>query len=123
VIARLNPIIRGWAAYYRGVVSSKAFHALDYHVWKLAYKWAKHTHPNKSKWWICGRYFGMFKKFRNDRWVFGARDRIDDHGAVPYLVRFSWTDMVSARRSASQSAMSCTVTASPMPVSTRRQST
>jgi RNA-directed DNA polymerase len=94
VIARLNPIIRGWAAYYRGVVSSKTFHALDYHVWKLTYKWAKHTHPNKSKWWICRRYFGTFNKFRNDRWVFGARDRIDDHGAVPYLIRFSWTDIV-----------------------------
>jgi len=94
VIARLTPIIRGWAAYYRGVVSSKTFHALDYHVWKLAYKWAKHTHPNKSKWWICNRYFGMFNKFRNDRWVFGARDRIDDQGAVPYLIRFSWTDIV-----------------------------
>ncbi len=29
VIARLNPIIRGWAAYYRTVVSSEVFTALD----------------------------------------------------------------------------------------------
>jgi RNA-directed DNA polymerase len=29
VLIRLNPIIRGWSAYYRGVVSSKAFSALD----------------------------------------------------------------------------------------------
>ncbi|MGH3479459.1 MAG: group II intron maturase-specific domain-containing protein [Nocardioidaceae bacterium] len=29
VLHRLNPIIRGWAAYYRGVVSSRAFQALD----------------------------------------------------------------------------------------------
>ena len=29
VIRRLNPIIRGWAAYYRGVVSSETFTALD----------------------------------------------------------------------------------------------
>ncbi|HEY3690577.1 MAG TPA: reverse transcriptase domain-containing protein [Pseudonocardiaceae bacterium] len=94
VIARLTPIIRGWTAYYRGVVSSKTFHSLDYHVWKLAYKWTKHTHPNKSKRWVCNRYFGMFNKFRNDRWVFGARDRIDGRGAVPYLIRFSWTDIV-----------------------------
>jgi len=35
VIARLNPIIKGWAAYYRGVVSSKVFHTLDYQMWKL----------------------------------------------------------------------------------------
>ena len=35
VIARINPIIRGWAAYYRGVVSSKVFNALDNHLWWL----------------------------------------------------------------------------------------
>ena len=35
VLIRLNPIIRGWAAYYRGAVSSEAFAGLDYHVWKL----------------------------------------------------------------------------------------
>jgi RNA-directed DNA polymerase len=29
VIKRLNPIIRGWAAYYRTAVSSETFHALD----------------------------------------------------------------------------------------------
>lgn len=97
VIARLNPIIRGWSTYYRGVVSSKTFQSLDLHVWKLTYKWAKHTHPNKSKYWICDRYFGKFNKFRNDRWVFGARDRVDDHGAVPHLSRFSWTDIVRHR--------------------------
>ncbi|WP_437437914.1 group II intron reverse transcriptase/maturase [Streptomyces olivoreticuli] len=32
VIAKLNPIIRGWAAYYRGVVSSEAFASLDFHM-------------------------------------------------------------------------------------------
>uniref|UniRef100_UPI0024BECA65 group II intron maturase-specific domain-containing protein n=1 Tax=Rhizomonospora bruguierae TaxID=1581705 RepID=UPI0024BECA65 len=33
VIARLNPIIRGWACYYRTVVSGKVFNALDNYVW------------------------------------------------------------------------------------------
>lgn len=46
VITRLNPIIRGWAAYYRGVVSSEIFASLDNHMWQLAYKWARHT-PEK----------------------------------------------------------------------------
>jgi len=93
VIARLNPIIRGWAAYYRGVVSSKIFNSLDNYVWRLVYKWAKHTHPNKPKTWIVRRYFGRFNKFRSDRWVFGDRAGTDEHG-VPHLVRFSWTDIV-----------------------------
>jgi RNA-directed DNA polymerase len=85
VIARLNPIIRGWAAYYRGVVSSRLFGSLDSYLWKLLYKWATWRHKNKPKHWIVGRYFGRFNKFRNDRWVFGDRDS----GA--YLVKFSWT--------------------------------
>ena len=85
VIAALNPVIRGWAAYYRSVVSSRLFGSLDSYMWKLLYKWATWRHKNKPKHWIVGRYFGKFNKFRNDRWVFGDRDT----GA--YLVKFSWT--------------------------------
>ncbi|WP_322974029.1 group II intron maturase-specific domain-containing protein [Actinacidiphila oryziradicis] len=43
VVAKLNPIIRGWAAYYRGVVSSKMFSSLDNYLWRLQYKWATWT--------------------------------------------------------------------------------
>ncbi len=94
VIARLNPIIRGWAAYYRGVVSSRIFSSLDDYVWRLTYKWAKHSHPNKPKKWTARRYFGKFNKFRNDRWVFGDRSATSDRGDVPCLVKFSWTNIV-----------------------------
>ena len=87
VIAVLTPVIRGWAAYYRGVVSSKVFHSLDTYVWRLTFKWAKWRHRNKPRPWIVGRYFGTFNPFRNDRWVFGDRDG----GA--YLVKFSWTSI------------------------------
>jgi RNA-directed DNA polymerase len=85
VISALAPVVRGWAAYYRTVVSSKVFSSLDNHMWALLYKWAKWRHQNKPRSWIVGRYFGKFNKFRNDNWVFGDRDS----GA--YLARFSWT--------------------------------
>jgi RNA-directed DNA polymerase len=88
VTARLNPIIRGWAAYYRTVVSSQTFTALDHYLWKLTYKWAKHSHPNKPTRWIARRYFGTFNTSRHDRWVFGDRDS----GA--YLHRFAGTKIV-----------------------------
>jgi RNA-directed DNA polymerase len=94
VIARLNPIIRGWAAYYRGVVSSKVFAALDNYLWTLTYKWATHSHPNKSKKWVVRRYFGKFNKVRNDRWVFGDRTAVTDRGDVRHMVKFSWTNIV-----------------------------
>jgi RNA-directed DNA polymerase len=62
VIAALNPIIKGWAAYYRGVVSKKTFSALDDYLWKLTYKWAIYSHANKPKRWVVSRYFGKFNK-------------------------------------------------------------
>lgn len=88
VLQRLNPIIRGWSAYYRGVVSSEAFAELDDYLWKLTYKWAKRSHSNKSKDWVVSRYFGKFNRSRRDRWVFGDRDS----GA--HLLRYSWTKIV-----------------------------
>ncbi|WP_395292206.1 group II intron reverse transcriptase/maturase [Kitasatospora hibisci] len=95
VIAKLNPIIRGWAAYYRGVVSSALFSRLDHYMWKLTYRWACHSHPKKSKKWIVRRYFGRFNRFRNDWWVFGARDHsVNDRGDVAFLTKFSWTPIV-----------------------------
>ena len=71
VLAKIAPIVRGWVAYYRTVVSTRVFAALTDYLWKLTYKWACWSHPNKPRHWIIGRYFGKFSKFRNDRWVFG----------------------------------------------------
>ncbi len=88
VIMRLNPIIRGWSAYYRSVVSSEAFAKLDNYLWTLTYKWATRSHPNKSRHWVVNRYFGPFNKSRQDRWVFGVRDS----GA--YLLKFAWTNII-----------------------------
>jgi hypothetical protein len=35
-----QPLVRGWPAYYRTVVSSQTFTALDHYLWKLTCKWA-----------------------------------------------------------------------------------
>jgi RNA-directed DNA polymerase len=88
VIKRLNPIIRGWAAYYRTQVSSATFNALDGYLWQLTYKWAVFSHANKPKRWVVARYFGQFNKARRDRWVFG------DRNSGAYLHKFAWTKIV-----------------------------
>jgi RNA-directed DNA polymerase len=88
VVARLNPVIRGWTAYYRNVVSSRIFSGLDEDLWHLTWRWGRHSHPNKSKHWVAARYFDMFSRARKDRWVFG--DRVT--GA--YLAKCSWTKIV-----------------------------
>jgi RNA-directed DNA polymerase len=91
VISTVNPIIRGWSAYYRTAVSSQAFAQLDHHMWKLTYKWAKRSHPNKPRHWVVDRYYGAFNTSRNDRWVFGARE------SGFYLRKFTWTKIVRHR--------------------------
>jgi RNA-directed DNA polymerase len=88
VIKRLNPIVRGWAAYYRTQVSSAIFGMLDHHLWRLTFKWARFTHANKPISWVFARYFGRFNKARKDRWVFG------DRTSGAYLHRFAWTHIV-----------------------------
>ena len=94
VLARINPITRGWANYYRGAASSIVFAALDAHLWRLTYKWACHSHPDKPKPWITNRYFGRYNPARQDRWVFGDRDS----GA--YLPKLAWTKIVRHRTGA-----------------------
>jgi len=88
VLAKINPIVRGWVAYYRTVVSARVFTTLTDYLWKLTYKWACWSHQNKPKRWTVRRYYGKFNKFRNDRWVFGDRDT----GA--YMPKPAWTDIV-----------------------------
>ena len=85
MIKRLNPMIRGWAAYYRTQVSSKTFGTLDQYLWQLTDKWAAFSHPNTPTSWVITRYFGPFNQARRDRWVFG------DRASGAYLHRFAWT--------------------------------
>jgi len=88
VVARLNPVIRGWTAYYRNVVSSRIFSGLDEDLWHLTWRWGRHSHPNKSGHWVAARYYDTFNRTRKDRWVFGDPDT----GA--YLAKCSWTKIV-----------------------------
>jgi RNA-directed DNA polymerase len=66
----------------------RSFAKLDKYTWTLTYKWATYSHSNKSRRWVVHRYFGMFNRFRRDRWVFGDRES----GA--YLFKFGWTKIV-----------------------------
>jgi RNA-directed DNA polymerase len=88
VIRRLNPIIRGWAAYYRTQVSAETFGKLDQYLWELTYKWATFSHANKRTSWVVARYFAKFNKARQDRWVFG------DRRSGAFMHKFSWTNIV-----------------------------
>ncbi|GET37662.1 group II intron maturase-specific domain-containing protein [Microseira wollei] len=48
VIKKLNPILRGFANYYKGVVSKETFSYISSRVWQYLWRWAKRRHPNKN---------------------------------------------------------------------------
>jgi RNA-directed DNA polymerase len=84
VIKDLNPIIRGWANYHRGVVASRTFNSLDNWMYLREKLWMRRQHPNKGATWRTTRYFGRLNPKRQDRWVFG------DTEVGNYLHKFSW---------------------------------
>ncbi len=91
VLAAICPITRGWASFYRSVVSKKTFASLDDYLWKLTYKWACRSHPGKPRHWVTRRYFGQFNPSRRNKWVFGDAasgaylplPRLDTHHPAP----------------------------------------
>ena len=84
VLKELNPIIRGWANYFRIAVAKEVFGKLDSWMVHKALRYTKRTHPNKSVRWQRQRYFGRFNLDRLDSWTFG------DKQTGGYLLRFEW---------------------------------
>jgi RNA-directed DNA polymerase len=57
LIQLLNPKIRGWANFFRHVVSKKAFNTIDHEIFWVVWNWARRRHPNKGKHWVWRKYF------------------------------------------------------------------
>ncbi len=69
LIKKLNPILRGFANYYKGVVSKETFNYISHRVWQYLWRWAKRRHPNKNSKWVRKRYF---KTIKGNKWVFAC---------------------------------------------------
>jgi RNA-directed DNA polymerase len=88
VIGTLNPIIRGWANYFRTGVSQRSYNQLDNWLFHRLWRWALRRHPNKGLGWIKDRYWGRYRVSRNDHWVFGDRD------TGQHLTKAAWTPII-----------------------------
>jgi RNA-directed DNA polymerase len=75
-IRNLNPIINGWAQYYRCAVSSKIFGYVHSKIWNYLWQWCKRRHPKKNMGWIKNRYFRIID---GKDWIFFAKDSTSDH--------------------------------------------
>jgi RNA-directed DNA polymerase len=69
VIRKLNPILRGFANYYKSVVSKEVFSYISYRVWQYLWQWAKRRHPNQGVRWLHHRYF---KTVIGVKWTFAT---------------------------------------------------
>jgi len=85
LITRLNPIIRGWANYFRIGVASRTFHNLDHWMVTRELHYTKRRHPHKSHAWRTARYWGQLNPRSRNTWVFGNKQT----GA--YLHLFAWS--------------------------------
>jgi RNA-directed DNA polymerase len=69
LIDLLNPMIRGWANYHRHVVAKRTYAAVDHHIWRALWRWARRRHPNKSPEWVRQKYF---RTQGHRHWVFAT---------------------------------------------------
>jgi len=84
VLGKFNPVIRGWANYFRTAVAKEIFSSLDRWMFYKEDRYTRRMHPKKAKDWRQHRYWGRLHLERNDPWVFG------DKQTGAHLLKFSW---------------------------------
>lgn len=56
LLHRLNPVLRGWCAYFRHGVSSRTFNYLRAYTWRRVTIWLRHKHHGRNWRWLRHRY-------------------------------------------------------------------
>ena len=72
LIMKVNPILRGWANYFRIGVASETFNDLDHYLFKLQGRWMKRQHPHKNWKWRSKKYYGKHDPNSDSQYVFGT---------------------------------------------------
>jgi len=87
LIRLLNPVIRGWANYYKGCSASETFRKADAQIFRKLWRWSRRRHPKKGKGWVNKRYYHTI---RGRKWTFAVP--LDNKaGKYHTLVRLSDT--------------------------------
>ena len=75
LLRRLNPVLRGWANYFRHGVSKATFGYLRAYTWARVVNWMRHKHPHATWKWLRRRYLPRWWPTEGDTTMF-------DPGAV-----------------------------------------
>ncbi len=92
LISHLNPIIKGWANYYSGVVSMDTFNKLDNTIWLMLRAWTvsrcgKANHEKLRNHFRPGTVKLSNGKERQESWLFKTNDGL-------HLWQHNWTPIV-----------------------------
>jgi len=90
LLRQLNPLLRGWANYYRNGAAKRTFQKVDHYVFYKLWRWAARRHPHKSQGWKKQKYFSA----AGDQWRFSVRvQRKDRTSRVLQLYRLASTQI------------------------------
>ena len=57
LIQRLNPVLKGWAQYHKGVVAKAIFSKIDHLIYWRLMRWGLRRHPRKTRKWVLDHYW------------------------------------------------------------------
>ena len=66
LLQRLNPVLRGWANYFRHGASADTFDYLNAFSWRRVINWLRHKHPRASWKWLRRRYLPRWRPTEGD---------------------------------------------------------
>jgi len=70
LIRTLNPKIKGWANYYRAVVSKEVYSSIDRWMYQKLRRWSKRRHPTRNGHWVSTKYF---RRIGKNKWNFATQ--------------------------------------------------
>jgi RNA-directed DNA polymerase len=70
LLARVNPVLRGWANYFRHGVSKATFDYLNAFSWRRVVNWLRHKHPRANWQWLRRRYLPGWRPTDGDVTLF-----------------------------------------------------
>lgn len=76
LIRRLNPVLKGWAQYHKGVVAKATFNRIDALIYWRLMRWGLRLHPRKTRKWVLNHYW----HHEGSRYSFvgQSRDKFDE---------------------------------------------
>ena len=88
LLRQLNPLLRGWANYFRNGAAKQTFSNVDYYVFRTLWRWATRRHPGKSTAWKLRKYFSAAEP---QKWFSVHTSRKDGEPRVLKLYRMAST--------------------------------